>query len=1859
MKSKDETENKDDEIGLSKNESPDLADAYSPENINNFLKSLDISPDQRYSIRYFFNQKNSSLVSLPVDLKNLPPIVFEQQYFRDYVLDLVSKIITTEGYWVRYKEFSWVDFKNKFNPPEGYFFTDAFLEFRKKNWLNRIEWGDALTQENASANNVQENSAEEILRKQICFGDLNEAFPDLNSVEVKKSALAFLCKRCDSEFWQENTYADYVKQYQEKFNISDDDISQAIIDTITNDKHQFNHEVIFKNFPYLKSYIKSGQAIQQAKNYIEKKYVDGSPVDELMTFFNLNRDDFNFAELDQKKHLNNYNIFLEKYLVMKHDKGFEYDLEKVSEEFTEKQWYNFWLQSADSLNVVSALAKYIVSKKSNLEEAKQTINNIKTPSNLLKKAINKSFVYVIEVGGKLPDIENIINTFNLSGYDSEQVFALAFADRLISSRDAANYLEVETYFDVKINPDDPEQRNHFKQAFFSCLAQGHYQKALYIKNRFNFTAEDWKDDELLKQYGGALFELFKDRQKLKLLSPEIINDLLADYPDIYRRALISNRQIQANAEDILTEVVMEGTLNRDCSEKEYFDKLIELFSLPRYKVLNKIRQKINNNCYLFSFGRQRAKSITDNNGKYYPDQIDYQEENKKYLDAHAEDIIEEALERCDWLSLEDIKNKSGHEFATAHIQQIIEEQKQILTDNNKDLRSRLYAIKLLEHLEPENFKEKYLGEQLTVYSQTDFNFFQRFYEVNRYSINNQPLEIRKNNYDNLLSVVMENDGRQEIIKEIVATSVHYLTEDQLKKIFSDKNFSDYNLSIYCLSHFKLKELRPESCPDYLINAIYAKSINESQTNFDLVAPTKFKDNIFKLVNKGGDITKAYFQKSVLKFFAENELDEQQAEKIIDQICVYGIYDQFESALPLLCKCVREKNDVGYNRMNEIAEMFYINQNYLFTSDYSDRLLNYLYNLPTDKIDKLKQFSELAKSYSYDNLVLQKNIFKDLEQVVNLTDFEFDQIKKLIPANISANNFSFISSDNEHLLDYLLNLSEDKISRFKQLSIIAGQNKIFRWRKIFKDLDEFVNLPEKNYQNFINHSSLSFNQPTSFSKGQWFSGISAYVSATEDENWLNLSTDYKNQIIEIFSGSYRDQALTGMQEEWSSFLANQENGSLPLELNLLSEYIKNSGGAGNLKHVESLGKLIYQFKEMSFNNRTTDRTKQEVKNFLNKQEQQMTKDRWAQDDKSDFYSLSSDLLQAAPSLYSAFEPVINNLSPKELKVMIKELLPLYQANLVIIQKLDNSGNPIYQATDLVGIRSGLKNLSVNLSNLETDKLGILMQEKERLLEVIKNSFEKRFGIKKTPDSFTKENIRSIQNCVRYLGNIAKRSRENEAIISMFLSLKLNNQWLDLRQNKEINLDELLDQERVGQLKPIIDEKLTHNNLPLEVVNLSPDQAERFQEILQQDELNNIVGNLQTIDVKLGNIKRNIEELIDPDIYEKQQDKEIIKLLSTEGKKVGSLLAKIFGIANGRMINLNNEELSLQEKLAQIFAITNWTTTNVKMIQDKLQPFSLVTNMVAKMSEENVEENINNLQQRLVPDRLIVDIFNKLGENFTQTSGALALNKDIVYLENLLVKDADKLSSEEKDKVEGYLNSIREAMKLLEVTYEKVKDYFNKIQKSSHFEGQPLLKNRLAQIEKIVFSESSNAMIISRLTNDLNIIIENMRQCLGCMRREINNDTNLAFADYNKFFIIGQTDNEKGSIADEIVFFLPTEYTDGKKEMSFVMDNVYGSKSSDILINNILVLIKKYQRLKNEFPQARISISVSSAAMSSAGINGEILQKKLTDLLPNLKADSEKICVTVPKSSFSDNYVECIKASPRETGLFNIDALVLRM
>lgn len=1186
--------------------------------------------------------------------------------------------------------------------------------------------------------------------------------------------------------------------------------------------------------------------------------------------------------------------------------------------------------------------------------------------------------------------------------------------------------------------------------------------------------------------------------------------------------------------------------------------------------------------------------------------------------------------------------------------------------------------------------------------------FGRFYDKER-----EVVSVYQDTIEKLHNIEMDvnykNDSQNAIeIKDAIekgyiglalATTV---CRNYIKKYAEDdyENFKK-EISKYDQEHLVFEYLKDEDKIEYAHKLIKQgeeyqivklhKLFKEHSLSSEIFSKIKSKDLVYSLK---GDLSqfKELSQEEVLGF-----IDRERVNIFIDNIKSFNISNEFLKDKKVQEACFAEFNKEIMTFYPEKARI--ISEKIPFNKEELDQAILKAVKYKWLEADGgrsdwaraiIRQFPEIKKYL--DNKEDKERAFEDLKKVLNngyvvyIADIleclpldkellKSEEVKTLCLESIqkSSPRFGDILKDNIEKIDNYFKIIE-RISRHIELPEYLLKDEISFERlkpaisSIFlRDIkfDSIYNRfrtssPEEQNQilKIININSNKFSGV--FDENHYAENTIAYINDAESLAMLHLDEDRKSKVLEMFNGKYKDVALKMVSKEWQSFL-NTDSKFLPPNIYFISRLIDNAGGAGNLKHLESLGNLIYQVNNILENPKTVERTKEEIKDLLFKQEIKFDKEKLSQDDRSEFYNLSNDILKASPSLYSAFSPIFEFMSPKDMKIFIKDIFPFYQAQLTIIQEIGNNDEIKYNPRELVSVRESLKDIKEKIQNNSEDIKNIFDYEKSRLIEVVKDGFKNRFGLIKVPLEFSKENLRSIQNGIRYISNINERNAEKEVIITFYLGLEINNEWDAFRQGKKINLEEYFSGKQLDIIKPLVEEKNKSYELLSEVAGISKEQMSQFQEILQDDTISNIIGNIQTVDVKLGDIKRNILELTDPDIYENQIDKDIIKLLSENGKLIGSVLAKTYSEVSGKIIPMNDEEKALQSKIASIFDIESWDTNKVKQIQGNIQPLSLVSNMINKMNEEKVDENIQELQKRLMPSSRIIEIFNRLGEEFKQESGAIALSKDLAYLESLIVKDDKKITQEEKEEISTYIDSIKDKMKDLEVTLDKVREYFNKLKKSAHLENNILLKNRLADIEKIIYSTDSSAMIVSHMTKDLNLIIENMRQCLGCMRKEINNDTNLAFGDYNKFFMMNQGEKERGSISDEIVFFVPIKSLNREEEMSFVLDRVYGSKSSDVLVGNILSVYKKYQALKKNSPSAKISISISDEAMSSVGLNSVILKKKLSEILKdNIHMEEfAELSVNIPKSAFSDNYVEFGKnASARQSGERQFSGLILK-
>lgn len=786
------------------------------------------------------------------------------------------------------------------------------------------------------------------------------------------------------------------------------------------------------------------------------------------------------------------------------------------------------------------------------------------------------------------------------------------------------------------------------------------------------------------------------------------------------------------------------------------------------------------------------------------------------------------------------------------------------------------------------------------------------------------------------------------------------------------------------------------------------------------------------------------------------------------------------------------------------------------------------------------------------------------------------------------------------------------------------------------------------------NELKWDEPPT--ENNWYLYLSRYIRI--EEEIIRPGKMKAKQIKSYFSNvhpEHRNRCLEEYRKGWRAFLAGTaDDNNVPFKAT--SQLIRTANGAGDLTYIEALGDLVNRAEEVFRLKRTVSRTKEAVRTGLLRCEERFEKEGWGESEKAAFAVVSCDILAAAPSLYSDFLEVFGTMSPKEFQMFAKELFPLYHAVLIVLQE-SSDGRPSYKPRTLVALRDLLRSLEMSGINAD-ERTKRVNDHKELLMSRLREGFKTRFRLLKIPETLDREHMRSVQNAVRYIGNMNDKTADREALVSFYLGLMINDEWKSFREGKKIDPALYFDGQALHSVAHILREKNEKPLVTANILRIAEDKMGAFQAVLQEETSGSMTGNVQTIDIRLGTMERVVRDLADPDLYETALERTMLQLLTAEGKHVGTVLAKSYGEATGKKVAFSEHERNIQAALCKLHSTDRLTPDLVKKTQDGSQGLVLITNLIRRFDEERVTEEVKKVQGLLTPSADIIAVFNRIGEEFTQQSGALALSHDLAYLENLVVKNRHKLQEGEVKLLEDYLAAIRDQMKKLEAVLAKIREYFEQLRRSSHVLKNPRLADRVAELQKVLYSEDEIVSVNTTLTNDLNLIIENMRQCLGCLRKEANNDTNLTFGDPNKFFLMSQKDKTAGSVADEIMFFVPTAGEDGTERMSFVMDRVYGQKSPDILIAHLKTILKKFRVLKKIAPEASISITVTKDALDSVGLPSSVALRRIKDECRAEKLEEGKVTVTIPESTLGDNYIEfgvaedCRKAGPREVSAITL-------
>ena len=753
-----------------------------------------------------------------------------------------------------------------------------------------------------------------------------------------------------------------------------------------------------------------------------------------------------------------------------------------------------------------------------------------------------------------------------------------------------------------------------------------------------------------------------------------------------------------------------------------------------------------------------------------------------------------------------------------------------------------------------------------------------------------------------------------------------------------------------------------------------------------------------------------------------------------------------------------------------------------------------------------------------------------------------------------------------------------------------------------------------------------------------------------DDWMRATED-DLVVKEAFSGNEtKDLAFQKLMGIYEGYLNSDEETKVPQILTALSDYMHENDGAGPLSQIEAFLDFAGGLSKLDEEGRILTRDI----------EKKMSKNRYDNQEKANFYAISAEVIQADPEIYREFTKLFVNIPDKrDFQAFTTEIYPLYRAKLALLRDYEDHSDGIgsgytsvnYRSVDLDELRNQLHNalLPFNLQEDAERRQKGIDRVKEIILGEISGLFQSKFGLlpEAIPQEFDKPNTKAIEAMTLYLGNLARPTEQKKDIIGYFLALQFDKSgvWDKMRSGAEVSPSGFMNVVSSFNVQKALE--TSKANTPLTSANLKIEDPERrsaFCRALQSDTGLLRVSDTNTIDLKLQNLIGNIEELTDPDLYPEAIDRQKVALLKEFSPKlIGKVAAGMFQRLNGRDIPVLDGEQEVIDRMTSILSDNNleMTPENIKVyFQDGLKGLKEPFSVLEKSS--GATQAIEELQDLLIPPDDIIQIFNRLGENFSTQSGVLALSADLDFLENLASKKENEMSDEEAASVKSYIESIREKMSELYDVYEKAVQNFQKMQKSIHDSSPTSVKDKIGEIERIIASSGEQSNMTITCTTDMTTIINNMRACLSCKTKGINNDTDLTFGEGYKFFLYStMSANKSSSSSDEIVFFVPVGEGE-EKRMSFVMDQIYGIKNRDTLVGHVETILKKARALKSQFPEIPISVTIPNSTLASCGTsldaseatNLGLFSLSETNRIINLSGE----IIDVPVSGFGDHYIE---------------------
>lgn len=601
---------------------------------------------------------------------------------------------------------------------------------------------------------------------------------------------------------------------------------------------------------------------------------------------------------------------------------------------------------------------------------------------------------------------------------------------------------------------------------------------------------------------------------------------------------------------------------------------------------------------------------------------------------------------------------------------------------------------------------------------------------------------------------------------------------------------------------------------------------------------------------------------------------------------------------------------------------------------------------------------------------------------------------------------------------------------------------------------------------------------------------------------------------------------------------------------------------------------------------------------------------------------------------------------------KQLYACYQAEilqpLAVLAALSSSSRvEIQQALDLV--KSCQEKITAN-ADISAQK-GVIHELSQEIKKTINTLVENRLGIKASKIGV--EEFKFIFPHLTYLAHIHEPDKAKKDIIGLFAALHLAGQWDKFKQGETAEIDVYLTDDLRARVGPYLEQRAKLDIFSQERASDSPLSVPKeifarwFRELVAPSEAiltgeaRGVLDSIHSIDAMTG-------DLVDPDNFQEGEEREVWNLVQEFGaREVGKALASRFkqgSAAQGPALESEAFRRLLEN-------VDGDDKKRLPVWQKLAKCFGQMASFVEQAKKADFHNRVADIDSRLAPDKQIIKIFEKIGEEMSSDSGVQPLTEDVEHFESLLRKKQAELSPEEFTQAQNYLQSIKERITELYRVRDELKAAFDTLVRASAQTGEisERLTSRLANF-RAVFEKATERAIAyqSAMTGNIADVIQHIRQCLGCQTNECNNDTNLTFGDRNRFLILGRRagDPETQSRSDELVTVQRTvesgnggDASGGAKESySFVMDNVYGDRARDILVANVCAVLQKARKMSRISPGTALDVFVTQAALSSCNVDEEYLGKRLKKEFRGLTVRSAVREVHVAQSASGDGYYE---------------------